>query len=380
MPLLSLLSFDQFVQSSGASAQAGAGIPLDLSEGSIGLALLEANAAIATWVQNQAFLVLQAARLSTAVGADVDLWVADFGLVRTAAVAATGFVTLSRAGNLFPSLVPVGMQVVTTDGSQTYAVTADPTNALYVAGLTGYSVPIGTTSITVPVVASVAGIAGNVLGGAISLLTSAIPGIDSVTNALPLSSGQDAETDAALKARFQVYLAGLAEGTETAIAAAILGVQPGLSYSIAENVDETGAKEIGHFVVTIDDGSGSPPASLLTAVYLAVDARRALGTTFSVQAPTIMVANITLTITVAQGVSKAITQGIVAAAVVAYVDGLGIGDPLPYSIIGKIAYDSVPGGQITNVSGILINGQFGDFASLVPGPSGAVRIGQVVVN
>ena len=62
--------------------------------------------------------------------------------------------------------------------------------------------------------------------------------------------------------------------TPVAVGYAISSLQQGLRYTIAENVDTSGAARMGNFVVTVDDGSGNPPSSLLGTVAAAVDAVR----------------------------------------------------------------------------------------------------------
>ena len=55
---------------------------------------------------------------------------------------------------------------------------------------------------------------------------------------------------------------------------------------------------MGSFVVTVDDGSGSPSTALLSTVQTAIDAVRPVGSIFSVQPPTVLTADVSLTITV----------------------------------------------------------------------------------
>lgn len=383
MPALTLLSGPSIVQIACAAVQAAAsatGKVLDLSVGSLIRAIFEAESSISMWQQYEAVQVLNAARLSTCEGSDVDLFVGDFGLTRTAAVAATGHVTLSRYGSNFPALIPVGMAVLSSDGALTYYVTSDPTHGLWNAALNGYQVGIGVTDATVPVQAAAGGVASNIQSGGIALIASSIPGIDTVTNANPLSNGRDAETDDALKARFVQYIAGLSKATTAAVGAAITSVQPGLTYNIFANVDPSGNALPGHFVITVDDGSGDPPQTLLDAIYTAVDAVRAITETFNVQGPTIVQVVISMTITVAAGVNKAVAQGLVAEAITSYVDNLGVGAILPFNLVSKLAFDVLPSGQIVDVSSLTINGQFGDAATVDPGKSGVVRVSQVVVN
>jgi hypothetical protein len=276
--------------------------------------------------------------------------------------------------------VPVGTTVLSNDGSLSFTVIADTTNPSYDAALLGYIAPLGVASVSVPVQAAVGGAAYNVNAGTIALLSSSIPGIDTVTNPAAFGNGRDAESDAALKTRFVEYIAGLSKGTLLAVGAAVASVQPGLTYSIFPNSDPNGNFLPGHFVVTVDDGSGNPQQSLLNEVYAAVDTVRAIAETFSVHGPTIVPVTISMTIAVAAGVDKPTAQGLVVAAIQSFVDNLAVGAILSFNIVPKLAFDVLPAGQITDVSSLLVNGKFGDAATIDPGQSGVVRVTQVVVN
>jgi len=234
---LALQNFSTLVENMAASVQGAAQSLLDLTVGSVLRAILEANASLALWLQWLIVQVLATTRLATSSGADCDSFGADFGFARLPAVAATGFVTLARFSPSVAAVVPEGSDVATAANGQVYTVVADPTNAAYSAALGGYVLAAGVASVTVPVVATVAGAAGNVQPGAISLITSAIAGVDSVTNALVLAGGADAESDAAFRARFGNYLASLARATNLAVGAAVAAIQQGLSYVISENID-----------------------------------------------------------------------------------------------------------------------------------------------
>src|SRR6185437_13430089 len=224
-------------------------------------------------------------RLSTSIGSDVDTFVGDFGLTRLPAVAATGTVTFSRYTASISSVItpyftatgtvnPNGVQVLTADLSQSFGVTTDVNLATWNAGMGGYFLPANTTSIDVPVQAITPGSAGNIQPGAISLITVAVPGVDFVTNSTVFSNGTDGESDASLKERFTIFVATRAEATLAAVKAAITSVQDGLSYSVIENTLPTGTAQPGFFTVTVDDGTGTPPTALITAVYEAIDAIR----------------------------------------------------------------------------------------------------------
>lgn len=372
---LSLQSFAAMVEQMAASVQGAATQVLDLTVGSVLRAVLEANASLGLWLQWLIVEVLLATRLSTSTGADCDSFGADFGFVRLPASAATGLVTFGRFAPVLSAFVPNGTTVVTGDGSQGFAVIADTTNPAYSASLGGYTLGSGITGVDLPVAASMAGAAGNVVAGAISLLTSAIAGVDTVNNAAPLAGGLDAESDAAFKARFGNYLASLSRATPGAIRETVAGVQQGLSVAIGENVDQTGAPSPGNFVVTVDDGSGAPPASLLATIQQAVDAVRPVGTRFAVQGPVVTRANVSLFLGLTAGVQAQAAVGAVTEAIGGYIQGLPVGATLPYSKLLQLAYDA--SGAVVNVTGALLNGGTAD---LVPSSFGVVRAGTIGVS
>src|SRR5262249_31681644 len=149
--------------------------------------------------------------------------------------------------------------------------------------------------------------------------------------------------------------------TRSALGYAVESVQQNLNYTIQENVDASGAPVMGSFVITADDGSGSPSSALLAAIAGAVDVVRPLGSIYSVQPPGVLTANVTLTISVAAGVAKMQIVGTVASAVTAWINALPIGSALPLSRLAQLAYDSSP--TVTNVSGITINGTAADLSA-----------------
>ena len=349
--MLSLLGFTDLVRQFAAATRASCATAVDFTVGSVFRGLSEASAAIALWLQWLILDVLRQTRLGTSQGTEVDSFVADFGLTRLAGVAAVGQVTFFRYTTGVPVYLSLGTTVQTTDGTQSFTVTADPTNSAY-DGSAGYNVLAAVASITVPVLAVTPGSAGNIQAGAISVLTSAIA-LDTVTNAAPFLSGQDPETDAALRVRFVAYINSRARATETAIDFAISSVQQGLSYQVQENIAPDGTARPGFFTVTVDDGSGAPSAGLLATVSLAIEAYRALTVQYAVLGPLTASVTVSLTITAAAGYQKPTLQGVVAQAILAYIDALPIGGSLPYFGLANIAA-SVPG--VAEIDSLLVNG------------------------
>jgi uncharacterized phage protein gp47/JayE len=372
---LSLQTFTSLVQNMAAAVQSATTRLLDLTVGSAMRAVLEANASVALWMQWLILQVLQTTRAATSNGPDLDSWMADMSLTRLPAVAATGSATFARFTSTAPALVPAGALVRTTDGSQTFAVSIDASNPAWSAAANGYVVAAGIGSLSVPVVAQTPGVAGNVQAAAITLLVSTIPGIDTVTNTAPLQNGLNAESDDALRARFQNFVQSRSRATPLAVAYAVGSIQQGLNYALQENVDPSGAARLGNFVVTLDDGSGNPPASLLETATAAIEAVRPVGSVFTVQPPTVVTADVSLTLSVPPGTGKPAVVAAVAQALQGYINSLPIGASLPLTKLAQLAYGASP--SVTNVAQLLINGTTAD---LVPSVSGVVRAGNVAVS
>lgn len=375
---LSLFNFSAMVNLAAAQTQAASTRLLNLSVGSVTRSILEGASSVALWLQYQIVQLWLGTRLATSTGTDVDTFVNDFSLTRLPAVPSTGQVTLSRfTASISAFILPYfnadgstnasGVTLLTADLTQSFGVETDTTNPAWSAAMGGYLLPSGTLSVTVPAQALTPGLASNVQAGAISLITIPVPGVDTVTNVAVFSNGQDAESDSALKLRFTSYIATRARATLAAVREAILSTQSGLSYGILENTLPTGIPQPGYFTVTIDDGSGAPSSTLISSVYAAIDAVRPIGSRFTVQPPTIIVATVSMSITAAPNFSKQTLQGAVSSAIQAYINGLGIGQTLYYSRLASVAY-GVPG--VLTVTNLLLNNTTQDLGG---GPTQVVK-------
>lgn len=373
MPDLTTKSFRQILADQATAAQASAGRALDFSVGSLLRAISEAVGSVALWLQAEILKVLASTRLATSSGADADSFVEDYGLTRTPATFAATEVTMSRFTTGVAAAVPIGAGLRTGDGQVSFVVTTDTANPAYDPTLPGYRLAAGAASITVPVAATVAGTAGNVDAGTISLLTSPIGGIDTVVNGSAATGGADAETDADLRGRFPLYLASLAQATKAAVSYAVSQVRPGLTFEILEGAE---AAAFGRdFVVVVSDGGTTPSSALINAVGAAIEPVRALGVTWAVVAGTTTVASVSLAISTAPGANHASVVATVAAAIQAYINGMEMGETLAYSRLAQIAYAASP--SVTNVTSILLNGGTAD---LDPPAGGVIRAGTVSVS
>ena len=290
MATLPTKSHSTLVSDFAASCQGACATLVDFSVGSVLRAVAEASSGVALWLQAMILQVLTLTRASTSQDADLDSWMADYGFARLPAAIATGLVTFSRFTPTQAALIPAGATVRTSDNAQTFAVTASPSNPAWNAALNGYTLAAGATAVTVPVAALAAGSAGNAQANTVTVITAAIPGVDTAANASAFVTGIDAEPNPAYRSRFVLYLASLSKSTKAAVGAAILGVQQGLQYTIQENIDTSGAANYGFFTVTLDNGTGSPSASLLSLVSAAVDAVRGLTTRYAVLPPVVLAA------------------------------------------------------------------------------------------
>ncbi len=351
---ISTQDFPTIVRNSVTAVQGAARGLVDLTIGSILRAVLEANATVILWLQGLILQLLATTRAATSNGPDLDSFMLDFGVVRLAAVAASGQVTFARFTSTLQAVVPVGATILTADGTQSYTVNLDTTNVNYSATLGGYVLAPGVASIAVTVTAVTAGIAANAVIGQISLINQPIPGVDTVTNAAAFTNGVDPETDPALRTRFIAYITSLSKATKTSIGYVISSLKQGVTYSLTENVNYAGAAQPGSFYAVVDDGSGTPPGSFLTSAANAIETTRPFTVTYAVFGPVLITANVAMTIVTAVGYDHAATTVLVANAIKNYINALTFGQALTYSRLAQLAYDASPG--VTDVSGVTLNG------------------------
>ncbi|PHV13717.1 baseplate protein [Janthinobacterium sp. BJB303] len=358
---ISTKDFVTLVRDSVTAIQGSASGMVNLTVGSILRAVVEANATVILWLQGLILQLLAATRAATSNDADLDSWMADFGVVRLGAVPASGLVAFSRFTPTAQAVVPVGATVLTLDGAQAYVALLDTTNAAYSALLGGYVLAPGVASINVTVTASTPGAAANAVAGQIALINQPIPGVDAVTNVAGFTNGVNAEKNAALRARFITYIASLSKATKLAIGNAVTSLAQGVTYSLTENFTYGGVPQNGYFFAVVDDGTGYPPSQLLSSAANAIDAVRPFTSTFGVFAPIVVTANISMTITTAAGYDHTATAAIVAAALRTYVNSLTLGQKLAFSRMTQIAYDASPG--VTNVTAVMLNAGTADLAA-----------------
>jgi len=167
---------------------------IDPSQGSFAWDMLSPAAIQLAQAALQAQQMLARTFATTTYGAYLDLRAAEHGVIRGPAIAATGNVTFTGVN---ATVIPSGTQVSTGSTSTVpaivYATTAPAT------------IP-GGGSVSVPVAALVAGTSGNVGAGQIGFLVASLAGVNGVTNPLAIAGGVAVETDAALLARYLLFV------------------------------------------------------------------------------------------------------------------------------------------------------------------------------
>lgn len=373
MAILDVRGFGTIVGNIAAAVQGNANRLLDYSIGSVLRAIAEAEAGLSLWLQGIILQVLASTRLATSQGTDVDSFINDWGMFRLGASLSAGQVTFSRFTATAATIIPVGTQIRTSDGTQTFQVIADGTNGSFSTVSKGYLLPATVTSVACTVQSINPGAAANVAANTVTVIVNSITGVDFCNNTGPMSGGSDAETDPQAKARFPLYVASLAEGTIPAVQYAIASLKLGMQSTIIENTNQDGSVHAGFLYITVDDGTGYPPQSTLNAAALAAGSARAGGVMWGVFAPQVLLANIAITITTAPGYDHPTVVGIVSAAITIFVNTLPLGQTLAFSQLSQVAYNASPG--VINMTATINNLT----ADLVATPKNVVKINSLTV-
>jgi uncharacterized phage protein gp47/JayE len=342
--------------------------PASDSPGSTLDPVFNALALLAIQIQQQLSIPLSlAARLATSTGADVDSFVAPFGFTRLPGSYANGLVTFSTASPVgSPLTVPLGTIVQTALGVQ-YVLVGDA-----MGNPTAPVIGSGDSSVQGSVVCLTQGTAGNTPAGTIAQLYAGsgspyVNGINQVTNAAAFTDAANGESDAELKKRFLLGMENGRYAVESAILAAVAGVQVGLTYSFGDHINPDGSYHAAFFsiIVNVANSAAPPPSTLLTAITAAVLPVRSAGIEYVVVGPTLINATVTGNIVVQNGFSSSAVTGAAAVAVQDFVNGLGLnadGSPVDCSYAQIVAIIvGVPGVQ--NVTGTQLNGSTQDIVA-----------------
>ncbi len=323
--------------------------PGALQAGDPTLALLQTVGSQLTFVESLAAWIAAYARSSTSSGPALDSWMAQFNFPRDPATYATSnTVTLSRSTPAAQSYeIPLGAIFQTVNGVQ-FATVADSTQTAYQSG-GYYLLATGESSITVTVQALIAGTGSNIAANTLNQFVTQVTGVSSVNNPFAISNAKAAESDAAFRSRFLLYLEGLRQATLPAIESAIESVQSGIQYVIVPNETLAGVTQYGYFYATIWPYTDALQAEVYASIANAV----ALGIQFNVYSATVIQVTVTVTIEVMANYVPASVQSAVQTALSTYLTGLVLGETLYWSYLYDVIY-SVSG--VLNAFDLLVNG------------------------
>ena len=333
---------NQFVSDMLTAWAAPLGLSPSLVSGDPLLALVEADAAQDQFLQSLAKAIIVFARASTATGADLDLWMADFGFHRLESANASGqvvFSVLAAKGTSIP--VPVGTILQTAGGLIKYRVIADTALPTFNLSQNAYILAPGQLTLTAKVLAVSPGTASNVQAHQLAQFQSSVPSIDGVTNPAPFINGKDLEGDQAFRDRFILWINSLSKATKQALLSAAIGIQANLDVALFENINRLGQVYLGNIVIVVDDGTGQPPPSLLVTVFNVLDEVRAFGISIDVVAPTLV--TVTAILNVKLNVEATSSGPIllkIQNAIIEYINNLKIGQSMSVYRMIQIAMDT----------------------------------------
>ena len=245
-----------------------------------------------------------------AAGENLDRVVAIVGIERQAATKATGTQTFTATQ---PCTVLEGT-IVQTDSGIEFETDSD-------------LVFVGSGSDTKGVTAVIPGTEGNVSAATITTLKDPIIGISSTNNVAGLTDGTDAEIDAALRSRTKAYTSTLGKGTVESIVNAVLAVAGVTGVSASEDFTL-------HKLTLTVSGVSYPDSTVDDAI----EDTRPAGIEVVWQNPTYVDIYVDATATY-DGTEPVDANDQVIAAVVAYVNGLNVGDDVIYAKLYDVIYN-----------------------------------------
>lgn len=258
----------------------------------------------------------QQAYLKTATWTNLDNKAADYGIIRKQA-------TYAQWNFVFTKQTPSTQQITIPAGSLVTTVPVPGSNPITFTTTTTSYLPIGSTSVSLPVICQQAGSVGNITTGTLLLLGSAIPGIDGVqfSDATNGVAAIDTETDDQLRARALAAFKGQSISTKAwylSTAEAVVGVSSAIVVPQGR-----GAGTVDIYIV--GPNNTVPTSTLIATVQTVIDGGRIVTDDAKVFAPSPVTINVTQAIKVLPGYDPVATAALVKTAQTNYINGLGIG-------------------------------------------------------
>jgi len=291
------------------------GVPrlTDFSEGSIIYTLLSAVSVVVDTLGMAILMSRLAAYCSTATSTDLDNKVADYGLTRKSAVAASGDFTFYK-NNAATSAITISA------GSTISTVPDSSSDVITFATDDDATLAIGDTEVTVSCTCQTTGSSGNISSGTSLLISSSIPGIDGVTLSTTLTGGDDAETDDSLRARGLAVFTSLARGTAASYKETVLAID-GIESAVVVSQNR-GAGTVDIFVTGASNSI--PSDTVLAEAQEAIDDIKIATDDVLVTTPDTITINATITVTLESGYGST-TLTSVQTAIEEYIENLGVG-------------------------------------------------------
>jgi len=267
------------------------------------------------FIKNQMFV-------NSATGEYLDRHGADRGLSRKSAVKAKGKVKFSLATPLEVDLVVPKGTVVSTSGSIPYQYTTNSDG----------TISAGETSVTLSCTAVDGGVASNAVIGAVNVLVTAVPGIETVKNKTAFIGGTDEENDESFRQRIIESYNSISNGTNKAYYKSLaLSVSGVTEASVVPKV--TGA---GSVDVYICSERQQPTDTLVNKVQELMDEAREVNViVFVIPAKSVAV-NFSISISIKDGYSFKSVSDKVRKALEDYVNTSPIGQDLIENHIAKV--------------------------------------------
>jgi uncharacterized phage protein gp47/JayE len=335
---------------------------LDVNTGDVTDLLIAIAAAMADKNEATSARLFASTFLDTATGADLTILADDhWGIIRTAAAAAVGQVTFSRAtAAAGAGTIPAGTVIATEVNAlgQRIQVTTN-------AGVSFGALDVADK--TVAVTCTTTGTDGNVAADTlVSIVSTIFDSTVEVTNAQRLTGGAAEEGDEALRERVRAFPSTLRRGT---LAALEYGAKTVAGVAVATAVE--GAT--GLVTLYVADASGNSNTELQSLVAVEIENWRAAGVVVQVTGGVVYEIDVEATLTVRAGYDVAAQVTLIQAAVTNRMAKLRIGETLYLSAL-KAAIIAVAPDQILDV----------DFATplanTAPSANQVIRAGSVTIG
>ncbi|MHB1702420.1 MAG: baseplate J/gp47 family protein [Acidobacteriaceae bacterium] len=303
-----------FFQTMMASVQANNSSLTDFNIGSVLYTILYAIAVAVDMLNAAIYNVQQQAYLSSAIGSNLDLKAADYGITRKPAVAAIGPMNMIKniAANTNID-IPAGSLITTVpQPGQTTVQWETTADATFLSG---------STSAVVQVQCTTPGSIGNIPAGTQLLIASAVPGIDGVTITTALTNGIDQESDASLRQRALNSFKGLAIGTYPWYQQQALSVSGVASASVVNSYSGQ-SNSVGVYIT--GPNNTLPTSTLISQVQTLLNNSAPMIDQPTVVSPAQLTVNVAVTVTYSAGNSQSAVQTAVQTAIDTYINGLGL--------------------------------------------------------